>query len=82
MRCEILGGRRGLVAYVGKIAGLDRGYWVGIKLDEPSGDNNGTCGDKKYFEAGNRFGKFERPRDVKTGDYPEIDDFDEEEDMI
>ena len=82
MRCEVVGGRRGEVAYVGKVAALDKGYWVGIKLDEPSGDSDGTCGKKKYFEAGNRFGLFCRPGSVKTGDYPEIDEFDDDEDMI
>lgn len=42
-RCELKKGvnPRGTIAYVGKTV-LGPGYWVGIKLDEPYGDNNGT----------------------------------------
>ena len=35
------GFRRGEVVYVGKVPELGIGYWIGIKLDEPSGDTNG-----------------------------------------
>ena len=29
-RCEAVGGKRGEVKYVGKVAGLEKGYWAGI----------------------------------------------------
>ena len=82
-RCECkVGGMRGEVKYVGKVAGLEKGYWVGVKLDEPVGDNDGKSKGKTYFDCGNKFGKFVRPDDLNIGDYPEIDEFDMEDDMI
>merc|ERR1712146_860924 len=75
-RCEtVVGAKRGEVKYVGKVTGLERGYWVGIKLDEPTGDNNGKVKGKQIFECDPRFGLFVRPKDVKVGDYPELDEF-------
>ena len=42
-RCQLtVGKRRGEVKYVGKCQGLGAGYWVGVQLDEPTGDTNGT----------------------------------------
>ena len=82
-RCETnIGARRGEVMFVGKVKGLERGYWVGIKLDEPVGDNDGKVKDKKIFECSAKFGMFVRPLDLKVGDYPEIDEFDMDDDMI
>ena len=84
MRCETkVGGKRGEVKYIGKVNGLERGYWIGVKLDEPTGDTNGSVkGFKALFECPPKFGIFVRPTDLNVGDYPEIDDFDEENDMI
>mmetsp|Transcript_3742 Transcript_3742/g.6376 ORF Transcript_3742/g.6376 Transcript_3742/m.6376 type:complete len:84 (-) Transcript_3742:54-305(-) len=83
MRCETnVGARRGEVMYVGKVTGLEKGFWVGVKLDEPSGDSDGKVKDKVYFECGSNFGLFVRPADLKVGDYPEIDEFDMDDDMI
>ena len=31
--------------YVGRVKGLKWGFWCGIKLDEPVGDNDGTVKD-------------------------------------
>ena len=76
---------RGEVKYVGKIVGFSRGYWVGVQLDEPTGSNDGTAKGRKYFECtqpGRNFGTFLRPTEIKVGDYPEIDEFDEDEDML
>ena len=40
LRCETnVGSKRGEVMYVGKVPGLEKGYWVGVKLDEPTGDD-------------------------------------------
>lgn len=56
---------------------------MGIKLDEPTGDCNGSIkGFKPLFECANKFGLFVRPSQVEVGDYPELDEFDEDEDMI
>ena len=83
MRCETnVGGMRGEVAYKGIVGGLERGYWIGVKLDEPTGENNGTVGGKKYFDCGQKFGIFVRPLDLKVGDYPENDEFDMDDDII
>ena len=45
-RCEKAGGARGQVKYVGKVPGLEKGYWVGIQLDEPCGDSSGKIKNK------------------------------------
>ena len=41
-RCLLGDGfRRGEIKYIGKVPELGIGYWIGVKLDEPSGDSNG-----------------------------------------
>ena len=78
-----MGSKRGEVKYVGKVQGLERGYWVGVRLDEPTGDDqNGKVNDKVYFECEPNFGMFVRPKDLKVGDYPFYDEFDADEDML
>ena len=85
-RCELLiGQRRGEVRYVGKVAELAPGYWVGVQLDEPTGDTNGTVKGKEYFKTTDgspKFGIFVRPKDLQIGNFPPVDDFDEDEDEI
>ena len=84
-RCEIvIGTRRGVVKYVGQVKELAPGYWVGIQLDEPTGDSDGSVKSKKYFEVpgGSKYGIFIRPKDAKFGDYPPLDDFNADEDEI
>lgn len=82
-RCEVApGGRRGSVAYVGKVKGL-QGTWIGIRLDEPLGQNDGTKDGSKYFDCGPKYGSFARPENVTVGDFPERDPFaSEDEDEI
>jgi len=76
-RCEVEGGKRGVVRYVGKVEGLPVGWWVGVEYDEPVGKNDGTYKGKKVFECrGDRYGGFVRPNLVKTGD--EYRPFDED----
>ena len=42
-RCQItVGEARGELKYIGKVAGMGAGYWVGVQLDEPTGNSNGT----------------------------------------
>jgi len=64
-----------LSRYVGKVEGLPMGWWIGVKYDEPLGKNDGSVKGKKYFDAPLGYGAFLRPDKVKTGDYPEIDEF-------
>lgn len=84
-RCEIIiGQRRGEVRFVGQVPELAPGYWIGVVLDEPTGDSDGKVKGKAYFEVpgGSKFGIFIRPKDAKFGDFPPMDDFDEEQDEI
>eukprot|EP00767_Chilomastix_cuspidata_P004797 gnl/Chilomastix_cuspidata/497.p3 GENE.gnl/Chilomastix_cuspidata/497~~gnl/Chilomastix_cuspidata/497.p3 ORF type:complete len:245 (-),score=136.31 gnl/Chilomastix_cuspidata/497:86-820(-) len=77
-RCEVsLGGRRGEVAFVGRVHGLHAGFWVGVRLDEPSGAHDGELKGVRYFDAPPRCGLFVRPFYVETGDFPELDIFSE-----
>ena len=49
-RCEVvIGSRRGEVKYVGLVPELAPGYWIGVQLDEPTGDSNGKVKGKQYF---------------------------------
>lgn len=41
-RCEVSGGRRGEVKYVGKCPELQSGFWIGVNYDEPVGKNDGS----------------------------------------
>lgn len=81
-RCQIAAGRRrGAVAWKGEIAGLGSGgFWVGIRLDEPTGRHDGTVAStgERYFDAPPRRGTFVRGQHVECGDFPERDMFDED----
>jgi len=48
------------------------------------GDSDGTVKDKKYFDVqgGPKFGGFFRPKDIRVGDFPPMNDFDAELDEI
>jgi len=76
-RCQVEpGSRRGAVAYVGKVKGL-KGVWIGVRLDEPQGMNDGAGKDgTKYFECpGPKYGCFAKSSNVTIGDFPELDPF-------
>lgn len=82
MRCQVApGGRRGTIQYVGEVPELKAtdaaGQWVGIRFDEPVGKSNGTIGGTNYFDAMEKFGGFCRGKNVRVGDFPERDIFDE-----
>ncbi|KAI9734531.1 MAG: hypothetical protein M1834_002132 [Cirrosporium novae-zelandiae] len=80
--------KRGNVAFVGPIPELPGGgIWIGLKLDEPVGKNDGTVktetGEvKRIFECpGAKYGVFVRPERVEVGDWDELG-LDEEEEEI
>eukprot|EP00440_Ansanella_granifera_P037162 gb/GFBE01040326.1/.p1 GENE.gb/GFBE01040326.1/~~gb/GFBE01040326.1/.p1 ORF type:complete len:288 (+),score=78.11 gb/GFBE01040326.1/:1-864(+) len=80
-RCEVApGGRRGEVAFVGNVKGT-KGVWVGVRLDEPQGNNDGSKDGKKYFDCkGDKYGCFSKSENVVVGDFPELDPFASDDD--
>ena len=82
-RCQLGDGiSRGEVKFVGLVIGYGYGFYVGVKLDEPTGDNDGTYKGKKYFDCDPKYGCFVRPDYLQCGDFPPIDVFNELEDEI
>lgn len=83
-------GRRGEVMYLGDVPEIPApggaGWWVGVRLDEPVGRNDGAIAGKRYWpaEAGGsqlKHGVFVRPERVHVGDFPPLDDLELDEDM-
>ncbi|KAL8986588.1 MAG: hypothetical protein Q9177_004133 [Variospora cf. flavescens] len=74
--------RRGTVAYVGLIPEIPGvGPWVGVRLDEPAGKNDGSVRGKRYFECGPQHGVFVRPDRVDIGNWRELG-LDEDDDDL
>lgn len=70
-RCQCQpGDRLGVVRYVGRVAVLKIGFWVGVEFDEPVGKSDGTVKGQKIFECRPQYGGFLRPDQVTVGDYP------------
>ncbi|CCW69169.1 unnamed protein product [Phytomonas sp. Hart1] len=68
-RCKP-GDRLGEVKYVGRIAKLKPGFWVGVKFDEPVGKSDGKVSGQRLFECAPLYGGFLRPDQVEVGDFP------------
>jgi len=47
--------------------------WIGVQLDEPLRQYDGSAGGVRYFACKAKFGAFARPSALKVGDYPEED---------
>lgn len=61
------------MAYFGPISGKS-GVFVGVRLDDPFGLNDGTVGGQRLFEALPKCGVFVRPDKIQIGDFPPMDD--------
>ena len=73
-RCELVNEKiRGEIAYIGKVPDLGDGYFVGIQLDEPFGNINGSFNGVKYFDVLDKYGIFKRPDEIEVDDFPEED---------
>lgn len=70
-RCQCQpGDRLGTVRYVGRIAALKPGYWVGVEFDEPVGKSDGCVKGARVFACQPGYGGILRPDKVVVGDYP------------
>jgi len=80
-RCEVtVGGKRGEVKFVGRIPAIAPGFWIGVQYDEPVGKNDGSVKGNQFFSCPPKYGGFLRPDKLQVGDYPELDDWDADED--
>ena len=71
-RCQIdLGGRPGEVMFVGHVAELPLGLWVGVKYDDPVGKNDGSIKGVRYFDCLDKHGGFVRPDTCRVADFSE-----------
>jgi tubulin-folding cofactor B len=87
-RCRIGGEdtRRGTIMYVGEVKEIPGilGAWVGVRLDEPAGKNNGSIGGTRYWgsaEDKTNHGVFIRPERVEVGDWPVLNDLEDMEEI-
>ena len=78
-RCETFpGAKRGEIAFIGETK-FAPGWWIGVLLDEPCGNNDGSVKGVRYFECDDKFGKFCKCINVKQGDFPDVTMMDLEE---
>ncbi|KAM9341699.1 CAP-Gly domain-containing linker protein 4 [Symphorus nematophorus] len=63
-RVLVVGQRTGVVQFYGKTS-FAPGLWLGIKLDKPSGKNDGSVGGVRYFSCPAKHGVFAPPSRVQ-----------------
>lgn len=63
-RVLVVGQRTGVVQFYGK-TNFAPGLWLGIKLDKPSGKNDGSVGGVRYFSCPPKHGVFAPPSRVQ-----------------
>jgi len=87
-RCRVGGQdtKRGVVMYIGEVEEIPggAGKWIGVKLDEPVGRNDGSLSSgKRYWgkEGDPKSGLFVRPERVEIGDWPVLDDLEDMEEI-
>ncbi|EDO06922.2 CAP-Gly domain family protein [Babesia bovis T2Bo] len=74
-RCSVSPGEiRGSVQFVGIV---NNKTLIGVELDEPLGNSDGTINGTRVFNArGGKYAGFYPPEQVEVGDFPEVDPFD------
>jgi len=78
-RCETFpGGKRGEIVFIGETK-FAAGWWIGVVLDEPCGNNDGSVKGVRYFECDDKHGKLLKAINVKEGDFPDTTLIDLEE---
>ena len=71
-RCQCQpGDRLGCVRYVGRIAALKPGFYIGVEFDEPVGKSDGSVKGVRVFTCRPQYGGILRPDQVEVGDFPE-----------
>ena len=55
--------------------------WIGIVLDEPTGKNDGSIKDERYFQCEENRGVFVRADRVNIGDFGKLGLEDDDPDM-
>nr|CCA17775.1 tubulinspecific chaperone C putative [Albugo laibachii Nc14] len=57
--------RYGVIAYTGPVSSLPEGVWIGVRLDQASGRNDGTAEGIRYFDCHDCHGIFVRPENIR-----------------
>jgi len=55
------------VRYIGNVS-FKEGIWVGVELDSPSGENDGTVDKRWYFKCKEKHGIFVEPNSIEIID--------------
>ncbi|XP_071980564.1 coiled-coil domain-containing protein 187 [Engystomops pustulosus] len=69
----------GTLMYKG-LTSFQAGYWAGVALDKPEGDNDGTYEGVRYFECSKKCGVFVRPGQISHLLFDDVDGSDPQKD--